>query len=449
LARQSKVSWIFSLAALLALAPACEGQPGEEGGGDDQAEAAPGPERRVLVEAEPSGPGTVADHLITSGSLDSDSQADIIPEAAGLITQVLAEVGDQVRAGQVLAILANPSLDANADRASIELQKARQSLDEAERLFKQGAISESELRTAKNTLAGAETSFNEARRSRGFTRITSPIAGTLAVRDVRVGEVASGGKRAFQVVDMNRLRVVVQLPEKDLPRIRLGQPATLEGAYNEEARAAATVELISPVVDASTGTVQVTIRLAPDQSTLRPGQFVKVRLEVDRRDEVLTIPRRALLYDEGEPIAWRVIEGKAPEAEPEEGASGEPGAEEGGETNAVERFFTELFADDPAETPAEGEAPADEVDPWAGVPRRSVEKVRLKVGFSDQDRAEVLEGLAAGDLVVTVGNGNLREEVLVKLPGDADPPPAPEGEEKDKGKSGNKRKGGGRRGGRR
>lgn len=441
MAPRSPPPWIFCLSALLALAPACEGQPEGEGDEGSAVDEAPGPERRVLVEAAPAGPGSVADHLVTSGTLDSDSQADIMPEAAGLITQVLAEVGEPVRAGQVLAVLANPSLDANADRASIELQKARQALDESERLFKQGAISESELRTARNALAAAETSFNEARRSRGFTRITSPIAGTLAVRDVRVGEVASGGKRAFQVVDMSRLRVVVQLPEKDLPRIRLGQPATLEGAYDEQARAAATVELISPVVDAATGTVQVTIRLAPDQSTLRPGQFVKVRLEVDRRDEVLTIPRRALLYDEGEPIAWRVIEGKAPEAptapEGEAGAEGEPS------------WWTQLFADEPEAQPeGEGEgAPA--ADPWAGVQRRAVEKVRLQVGFADQDRAEILEGLAAGDLVVTVGNANLREEVLVKLPGDADPPPAAEGSGDSEGKSSKRGRGGARRGGRR
>ena len=447
MARRSALRILLPLAALLALGPACDGglEGGDEGGPD--AEAAPGPERRVLVEAEAAGPGAVADHLVTSGTLDSDSQADIMPEAAGVITQVLVEEGEQVRAGQVLAVLANPSLDANADRASIELQKARQSLDEADRLHKQGAISESELRTAKNALAAAETSFNEARRSRGFTRITSPIAGTVAVRDVRVGEVASGGQRAFQVVDMNRLRVVVQLPEKDLPRIRVDQPATLEGAYDEQARALATVERISPVVDAATGTVRVTIRLAPDQSTLRPGQFVKVRLEVDRRDDVLTIPRRALLYDEGEPIAWRVIEAKAPEQSPD--AAPAEGAESG-EDNAIEAFFTKLFADDPAEPAAEGAGDEAEVDPWVGVPRRSVEKVRLKVGFSDQDRAEVLDGLSAGELVVTVGNGNLREEVLVKLPGDADPPPPPEGAKdgdgKKTGKGGNKR---GRRGGRR
>lgn len=438
-----RIALLFTLTALV-LGAGCGGGPegggpggedGEPGAGEDE----PGPERRVLVEAAPAAVGAVADHLVTSGTLDSDVQADIVPEANGLITQVLVEEGATVSAGQLLAVLANPSLDANADRASLELQRARQALTEAERLHSQGAVSEGELRTARNAMAAAETSFQEARRSRGFTRITSPISGTLTVRDVRVGELATSAKRAFQVVDLSRLRVVVQLPEKDLPRVRIDQKAVLEGAYNEGARASATVERIAPAVDAATGTVKVTIRLDPGQSTLLPGQFVKVRLEVDRRDGVLTIPRRALVYDEGEPVTWRVIDAPPPKADApaapgegeDEGASAEP--------SLWERISALLPQDEATPEGEEGAEP--EKDPWEGIPKRTVEKVRLKVGFTDADFAEVQEGVAAGDLVVTVGNNNLRAEALVKLDGDADPPPTPPGEEGEGKGEGGRRKG--------
>ena len=109
----------------------------------------------------------------------------------------------------------------------------------------------------------------------------------------------------------------MQLPEQDRARVSVGHNALLEGAYDEATTAMATVERIAPAVDPTTGTVKVTIKLAPDQNTLRPGQFVKVRLETDRHDNVLTIPRRALVYDEGEPVAWRVIDAPAPEAKAE------------------------------------------------------------------------------------------------------------------------------------
>lgn len=441
---RARIALLITLTAL-ALGAGCGGGPegggpGGDGGGPGAEEEEPGPERRVLVEAAPAAIGAVADHLVTSGTLDSDVQADIVPEANGLITQVLVEEGAAVSAGQLLAVLANPSLDANADRASIELQRARQALAEAERLHSQGAVSEGELRTARNSMAAAEASFQEARRSRGFTRITSPISGTLTVRDVRVGELATSAKRAFQVVDLSRLRVVVQLPEKDLPRVRIGQKAVLEGAYNEEARATATVERVAPAVDATTGTVKVTIRLDPDQSSLLPGQFVKVRLEVDRREGVLTIPRRALVYDEGEPVTWRVIDAPPPKAEAP--AEGEGAAEGEAAEPGLWEQLTALLPKDEADP--EGEEGQDaEKDPWEGIPKRTVEKVRLKVGFTDADFAEVQEGVAAGDLVVTVGNNNLRAETLVKLDGDADPPPTPPGE------GGEGEGGGGRRKGKR
>lgn len=428
-ARPAPWSGAAALPALIAaLALACAG--GEGGGrggggrggdGADGAEAEAGPERRVLVQAAPVERGSVGDHLVTSGTLDSEAQADIVPEANGAVTQVLVEEGDQVSRGQLLAVIANPSLDANAQRADLELQRARAGFDEAERLHQGGAISEAELRDARNALRSAETSFQEAARSRGFTRVESPIAGTVTVRDVRLGEVG-GGRRAFQVVDMTRLRVVVQLPEKDLPRVRVGQTVVLSGAYDEGAAASGQVARVSPVVDPSTGTVKVTIAVDPSQTALRPGQFVKARLEVDRRDGVLTVPRRALVWDDGEPVAWRIIEAPAPEPPT---AEGEPTEADDAKDEAP-GFFEGLFGGDGAQENAEA---GDAVDRWAGIPRRGVEKARLKIGFVDQERVEVLEGLAESDQVVSAGTEGLRAEVLVKLPGDPEPPPAPEGDD--------------------
>jgi membrane fusion protein (multidrug efflux system) len=433
------------LGSLCLFGIACEGGGGgpPEGGAEEGPEA-PGPERRVPVEIAEVELADVADHLMTSGTLESEAQADIVPEASGVITQVLVEEGQSVRAGEVLAIIANPSLDANADRASIELQRTKDSAKEMRELHARGATSDRELREAEKALQAAETNFQEARRSRGFTRITSPIAGTVAVNDVRVGEVASAAKRAFQVVDLAKLRVVVQLPEKDLPRIRVGQSVSLSGAYDESATASGVVQRVSPVVDAATGTVRVTIGVNPEGSALKPGQFAKVRLEVDRHPNVPSFPRRGLLYDEGEPVVWKVIEAKAPETptegEPEEGAKKEEGP----------GFFDELLAklQGAEDQPAEGDNTEEDKDPWEGIPRRGVEKVRIKVGYIDTDRVEILEGLSPGEQIVTVGNTNLRTEVLVRLPGDPEPPPPEKEEDGDDpgGKSGKGGKGKGRRG---
>jgi len=394
---------------------------GGDGDGDGDGPSAPGPERRVLVDSVDVGRGSVADHLLTSGTLEGEFQADLFPEATGVVSRINVEEGDVVRAGQTLAVISNPSLDAGAQRASVDVSKARRSVEEAERLHASGAISDKELQDARDGLALSRASYSEATRSRGFTRIDTPIAGTVAIREVRIGELASSGRRAFQVVDLDRLRVVVQLPERDLPRIHLDQTAVLTGAYDDETEVAGRVARISPVVDPTSGTVKVTIDMEPGQSAIRPGQYVKVRVEVNRHSDVLTIPRRALVWDDGEPVAWKVIEAKPPEIDD---ATAEEGAEELG-------FLAKLFA---GEDGSDGEDGEEESDPWEGIPRRGVEKARLEVGYIDTEWVEVEDGLLEGDLVVAVGNGGLRAETLVKLPGDPDPKPDEDDEETDEGK---------------
>lgn len=424
---------VLVCAAVLALgagAAGCDGggQGGSSGGRKERSEqgpSAPGPERRVLVGAAVVEQADVANHLVTSGTLESEAQADIVPEANGVVTRIYAEEGDDVRKGQVLAVIANPSLDANAERAQLELDRARLAADEARRLHESGAISDTELRDAETAFQTARASFDEAARSRGFTRVESPISGTVSVRDVRLGEVA-GASRAFQVVDLARLRVVVQLPEKDLPRVREGQPVLMTGAYDDDQTATGRVQRVSPVVDATTGTVRVTIAVDPGQDALRPGQFVKARVEVDRHEGVATIPRRALVWDDGEPVAWRIIEAEAPEPE-----TTEDEAEAEDESGDEEGFLAGLFGGD--EDGGEGEDDEPETDPWEGIPRRGVEKARLEIGFVDTERVEVIEGLSLGEQVVTAGNANLRAETLIKLEGDPDPvKPDPEDEDSDK-----------------
>ena len=134
-----------ALAALL-FALACGGG-GGEGRGDrpdrgDRGDASTGvsPDQRVLVEVEAAASGSVADHLVTTGVLESEAQADISPQASGTVTRIYVEEGDTVSRGQLLASIDNVSLNAGADRATIELEKARQSLREAESLEAAGLI---------------------------------------------------------------------------------------------------------------------------------------------------------------------------------------------------------------------------------------------------------------------------------------------------------------------
>lgn len=360
------------------------------------------PDPRTLVEVEPLGRGTVSDVLTTSGSVESDAQADLVPEATGTVTRILVEEGDPVRRGDVLAVLENANLDASLERTRAELARAEADLAKLEALQSQGAVSDREVLEGRRRVESANTALQEASRTWGETRITSPIDGTVAVRDVRLGELAAGGRRAFQVVDLDRLRVVVQLPEKDLARVSVGQVAELVGAYDEATTAMGKVVRVAPTVDSQSGTVRVTVALDAGQTSLRPGQFVSVRLEVGRHEDVLAITRRALVYEDGEPYLWRVREEEAP---PEKD---EPEVEEKGRGSGFSFSFG-AAEDEPEEAP---EPPG---------PRRIARKVPVTLGYTNDREVEVLataDGPVEGDAIVVVGVEGLREGTRVRYPED-------------------------------
>jgi membrane fusion protein (multidrug efflux system) len=381
--------FLFLLTAALGFGVACESQdeePSEQDASEDDEDKAPRADPRTLVDVEVLSIGSVSSHLVTSGTVEAEAQADLVPEISGTVVALHVEEGDRVRKGQKLATLSSPTLEANLARAEAEMARARKDHAEVERLFGQGVISQRELDESTYRLTSARTALDEGRLMFQRTRITSPISGTVSIRDVRLGEMA-GGRRAFQVVDLSQLRVVVKVPEKDLTRLAVGMPATLAGAYDEDATVTARVVRIAPTIDPVSGTVRVTIELDTDQTLLRPGQFVSVRIEIGRHDDVMVMARRALNWQDGQPIAYRVrIEEPPPEPEPEEG--------EEDEDEDVEK-----------EEPLPG-------------PYRIARQVELVLGFQDRWVVEVVEGLSLADLVVTNGGASLRDGSRVRFPDD-------------------------------
>jgi membrane fusion protein (multidrug efflux system) len=400
------------LALLLFGALACA--VGEGGGGGEEGEEKAVVDPRILVEAEAAALGTVGDHVVASASVESEGQAVLVPEASGLVTAVYAEDGDRVVRGQLLAEIASPSLDGAFARAAEELARAEADAAAAQRLFDQGAISRSELDVATRALTAARTAHAEARQTRGFTRLESPIDGVVAARQLRYGETA-GPTPAFTIVDLDRLRVVVSLPERDLVRVQPGQPAQVVSAYDEAVSGTGRVLRVAPVVDTTTGTVRVTVGLDPGQAALRPGQFVNVRIEVARHDGVITVPRRAIVWEEGQAYVFTLLDGPPPEAPGKKGEATKAGGSEPEGDEGGGPFWESWFAEAAPEEDDEPEIPG----PW-----RRAHRVPVKLGFEDGTRAELVEGIEAGATVVTIGNEALRDDARVRLPGDPEMPKA-------------------------
>ena len=389
---------LLLLLALGACSPTAEGDSPPD---EEKTETEPDP--RTLVEVAAVTRGTVGDHLAASAVIESEAQASLVPETQGVVTGIYAEEGDTVKKGQLLAVVASPTLDAAYQRATAELERAQADAATADRLLAQGAIAKTEVDTARRALDAAKTAHVEASRTRGFTRLESPIDGTVAARALRYGELAAG-QPAFTIVDLSRLRVVLSLPERDLAKVRPGLTAKLTSAYDTTVTGDGVVERVAPVVDAASGTFRVTVGLTPREdgtSPLRPGQFASVQIEVDRHADVLVVPRRALVWEEGKSYVYQVVETTKEE---EERLLGEDKPKKEEEKSGFSFSFGGK---------KEEKKPAELPGPW-----RKAKRVEVKVGYEDGELAEVLSGLDEGASVVTVGNQALRDGARVRLPGD-------------------------------
>jgi len=355
------------LIGLSLLAGGCGMFGGDESNDDDSAqddddsgdgEAKEDEDPRVPVRVDPLKRGPISERIATSATVDSDQRADILVETNGTVETISVEEGAQVRAGQVLAVLRNPQLKGEFDRAKAEHDRAKEEFESLKSLFDKGFVARNEYETAAYTYDTARLTFEQSREAYSARELDTPIQGTVSMRDLRYGEAVSPPKLAFQIVDLTKLKIDLSLPERDLSRVAKGQASRIRTEVLEGIEVGGKVQRISPVVDPQTGTVKVTIAVDPGQKDLRPGMFVNVDIIVNTHEDALLLPKRALVYAEGKPYIFVVDE-------------------EDGETIGVRRAVT--------------------------------------LGFSEEDRVEVLEGASEGDRVIVVGQSTLRDKGRVKV----------------------------------
>lgn len=397
------------LGLVLVVAACRGGEGGDPGGEEDKKDDAP-KESVTVVETADVARGDVVDALVASATLEAAASADLTPAASGIVVRVTHDVGDQVEKGELLALIDNKPIDAGVSRARTQVAQLEARLAELKTLAEQGAVSAREVEDIEWQLRTAKDSLRESTATADQSRLLAPFSGVLAMRDIRVGEAAGAGKRAFQVVDLSSLRVVASLPERDVARVHLGQPAKLTAAYDDKLSAMAKVTRLSPVIDPATGTFQVTLTLDPGETLLRPGQYVSVALEVDRRAQVLVVSREAILYDNGRPVVFRVKDAppEEPKAEEEEAKP-----EDAGWMAKLSAMF--------AGEPEEEVKPEEEAKPEDTGPRLVAERVPVKLGLVDAKTAEITEGLGEGDKIVVVGQANLKDGARVRPPKPAEP----------------------------
>jgi membrane fusion protein (multidrug efflux system) len=253
------------------------------------------PQEKLAVEVGTLGRQEMHSLYSTSARLRPRRQATVTARTRGVVYELTVEEGDRVDKGQILARLEDDEQAIDLDKSRAALDTKRREFVRIEKLHSQLLVSDEEYEALRRELDQLqhETALAELKLER--TRIRAPFAGTILHRHIDAGATLSDGTPVFDLADLDPMEVDVNVPERHVPRLKVGQPVRLRGDANG-LQVAARIERIAPSVDTSTGTVKVT--LAVEQAgDLRPGAFVRVDVVTDTHPDALVVPRTALVAE--------------------------------------------------------------------------------------------------------------------------------------------------------
>ncbi len=300
-----------TLVALLCLAAlaACDNGSANTAGTDkkkDKEETLP-----VPVEVMTPFRGDVFAMYSGTASLETEEEALIVAKVGGEVTELLVEEGDRVKAGDILARLDGDRLRLEMQRALANLKKLEQEYDRNVELHEKGLVSAGAFEGIKYELDSLKAAYNLARLEYSYTDIRAPINGVISERFIKVGNTISANDPAFQITDMDPLLSYLFVPEKEFRRLKSGQSARMTVDAIPDEIFDASILRISPVVDPETGTFKVTLAVSDPSERLKPGMFGRFQIVFDRRENVLLVPRMAVLEDETKKSVFIVEDGLA------------------------------------------------------------------------------------------------------------------------------------------
>lgn len=352
------LAWFLPLASALVLAAACGGPSGAMAKGTPEEDAA---ERAVAVVTTTVKSGSIDAELSAASTIEAERMVTVHAESTGRLVDLAFEEGDIVEAGKVLGRIRSDLQSSGLDRASTSLAKAKADLDTAESLFAQKVLSKQELESARLAYKTATIDVSDRKRDVRNTKIVAPLGGTITVRSASEGGFVASGAQIATIVDFGSLVARVYVPERELDRVAVGRPAEIIGKAALGRHGTGKVSRIAPVVDATTGTVKVTISLPRELAGVKgflPGMYAEVTLTTESRAGATLVPKQALVRDDDEVFVFVL----------------------------------------------------DDTDP-AGLRAR---RTRVELGLVDDVNAEIARGVEVGAEIVESGHAGLKDGALVE-----------------------------------
>ncbi|MFC2076513.1 efflux RND transporter periplasmic adaptor subunit [candidate division KSB1 bacterium] len=302
----------------------------------------------------------ISARITTTTTLEAEKNVEVIAKVSGVVKSISVEEGQTVKAGQALARIDDEEIKIQVMEARARTENAASVYNRSKDIFEQNLISREEFENSRYQRDIAQTQLETAELRLKYTTIRAPFAGMVTERLIDLGSYVTVNSMVYRMADYDPILARVRIPEKEIGRISLGQAALVEVEAAPGRQFEGQVDMISPIVDPTSGTVKVTIKIHQRDRILSPGMFAQVFIVTDTRPNALVISKKALILEGDVDYVYLLEDGVAY--------------------------------------------------------RRQITR-----GFEESNQAEIIDGLKIGDRVITVGAGGLRDGMAVYVPGEAGP----------------------------
>jgi RND family efflux transporter MFP subunit len=308
-------------------------------GTEPAAAAAPAPENRIDVAAIAARTADLESALEVSGSLVPHARVAVHARLPGTLATVAVQIGDRVRAGQIVVTIDRREIDAQVDAAVAAVNVARAGVDAAEaalanaglehdrakNLFDKGAVPRQRLDAAETahraaaaqrdlataTLAQADAALRRAREVQRDATLTSPIDGVIVERNYDPGSLVSPGteRPIVAVADLRTMKLEAGVSELDAGTLRAGMDARVTAQARPGTVFHGRVATIAPEVNARNRHFQIEIRVDNPRTELLSGMYGVAAIPVQRATAAVVVPREAVTTRDGRRVVLRIENG--------------------------------------------------------------------------------------------------------------------------------------------
>src|SRR6185437_6575767 len=290
----------------------------------------------VIVATARESSKTVA--LVLPGNIQPVTEAPILARAEGYLVKRYADIGDRVKAGQLLAELATPELDQQVEQAQATLQQVRAALAQANAnlqeakananlaqitakrnstLVARGVLSKQEgdqsnstylaqaatvqaaeanINAAQQNVGASEANLRRLSEMQGFKKVRAPYDGVITVRAVDTGAlINTGSTLLFRIAQTNTLRIFINVPQANYMDLHVGDRADINVRELPGCTFNGLVSRISGSLDTGTRTMLTEIEIRNRDNTLLPGMYAQVKLVVNRSHAPVIVPGEAVV----------------------------------------------------------------------------------------------------------------------------------------------------------